>query len=53
MYQHPFRPKVSKRLVYDENGKIKQEWVDDKGGGGPQITSEHAVCPECYIRHGK
>lgn len=50
MYQHPYRPKAQKKLVYDKTGKLKTEWVDDKGGVGPQIVSEHPVCPSCAAR---
>jgi hypothetical protein len=52
MYHHPFRPKVQKRWTYDKVGRLKQEWIDDKGGVGPQIVSEHPICPECAIQRG-
>lgn len=47
MFQHPHRPKVHRRWGIDKQGKPKIEWIDDKGGLGPQIAVEVQSCPEC------
>jgi len=47
MFQHPHRPRVHKRWGVDKQGKPRIEWIDDKGGVGPQIVQEVAACPEC------
>ncbi len=52
IFHHPYRPKVQRRWVYDKSGRLKQEWVDDKGGVGPQITGEQPICPECAVKRG-
>lgn len=52
MFHHPFRPKVQRRWGYDKQGRPKQEWIDDKGGVGPQIVSEHPICPDCALVRG-
>lgn len=52
IFHHPFRPKIMRRWVYDKTGKLKQEWVDDKGGVGPQIVAEFPICPDCAVVKG-
>ena len=52
LFNHPFRPKVQKRWGYDKAGRLRQEWIDDKGGVGTQIVSEHPICPECAVARG-
>lgn len=51
MFNHPHRSRVQKRWGYDKQGKKKLEWVDDKGGVGPQIVIEVNACGECALQH--
>lgn len=51
MFHHSHRPKVHRRWGIDKQGKPKIEWIDDKGGIGPQIAREVAACPDCSLRH--
>jgi hypothetical protein len=52
VYHHPFRPKVQRRWGYDKMGRLRWEWVDDKGGIGPQIISECPICADCALIKG-
>jgi hypothetical protein len=49
IFHHPFRSKVQRRWGFDKSGRPKLEWIDDKGGVGPQIVSEHPICPDCAV----
>jgi len=53
MFQHPHRPRVHKRWGVDKQGKPRIEWIDDKGGIGPQIVHEVPACPECSAEQEK
>jgi len=51
MHQHPFRAKVQKKLGYDKNGRLKIDWIDDKGGRGVMIAQEVNSCTDCYNQY--
>lgn len=49
MYHHPHRPKVHRKWILDKQGKPRLDWLDDKGGIGPQIAVEVPACPTCGL----
>lgn len=53
MFNHPHRARVLKRWGVDKQGKKKLEWVDDRGGVGPQVEKEINACPDCAEQYFK